>query len=303
VSGEERVIRIGICDYDTSASSFLELSMCADALGFDSVWIGEHLMLPMAYDSTHPISDSVQHHTGPIISPETHLLDPWALLGGVATRTSRVLLATGIYLLPLRHPLLTARAAATLAELSGGRFRLGVGAGWLREEFDALDIPFEQRFSRTEETLEILRAAWSGGTVTHDGDHFQIDSVQVCDEAVQVPIVLGGNSLPALRRAARLGDGWMSSGTPTFEEALVLRDQLVALRDATGFTGEFPLYFRIERPDPSLVEKYEREGFTNLLIWADQVSKGADDDLRTNLAALANDLGIEPPLVAEHEES
>jgi probable F420-dependent oxidoreductase len=258
-------------------------------------------MLPMAYDSAHPISDSVQHHTGPIISPETHLLDPWALLGGVATRTSRVLLATGIYLLPLRHPLLTARAAATLAELSSGRFRLGVGAGWLREEFDALGIPFEQRFSRTEETLEILRAAWAGGTMSHHGEHFQIDSVQVCDEAVQVPIVLGGNSLPALRRAARLGDGWMSSGTPTFEEALVLRDQLVALRDATGVTGEFPLYFRIERPDPSLVEKYEREGFTNLLFWADQVSKGAHDDLRTNLAAIANDLGIEPPRNVGHE--
>jgi alkanesulfonate monooxygenase SsuD/methylene tetrahydromethanopterin reductase-like flavin-dependent oxidoreductase (luciferase family) len=169
-----------------------------------------------------------------------------------------------------------------------------VGAGWLREEFDALGIPFEERFSRTVETLSVLRSAWAGGAFTHHGEHFQIDAVQVCDGPIHVPLVLGGNSAPALRRAAQLGDGWMSSGTPSFEEALELRDQLVSLRDATGIKGEFPLYFRIERPKRSLVEAYEREGFTNVLFWADQIPKSTDDGLLTDLAIIAHDLGIEP---------
>ena len=288
------MIQVGICDYNTTASKFLELSCCADELGFHSVWMGEHLMLPMAYESQHPFSGSVQHHTGPLVDPTTHLLDPWAMFGGVATRTSHVVLGTSIYLLPLRHPVLTARAAATLSELSGGRLQLGIGAGWLREEFDVLGIPFEQRFSRTEETLSVLRSAWAGGTFTHQGEHFHIESVQVCDVPVAVPLVLGGNSAPALRRAARLGDGWISSGTPTFDEALLLRDQLVSLRDATGIKGDFPMYFRIERPDLAVVEAYEREGFTNLFFWADQIPRQPGEDLLAALAKVARDLGIQP---------
>ena len=196
-------------------------------------------------------------------------------LAAAAARTSRLLLATGIYLLPLRQPLLTARAGATLAELSGQRVLLGVGAGWLREEFDALGVPFDERYSRLVETVEILRTAWAGGPFSHHGRHFDIDSVQLCEDPVRVPLILGGNGPLALRRAAALGDGWMSSGTPQFEEAMVLRDRLTALRQAAGRRGEFPLWFRIANPDPALVERYRREGFTNLLVWADQVKSDA----------------------------
>ena len=121
-----------------------------------------------------------------------------------------------------------------------------------------------------------------------------MDSIQVCETPVAVPLILGGNSAPALRRAARLGDGWISSGTPSFDEARVLRDQLVTLREATGEQGEFPLYFRIERPDPALVEAYEREGFTHLLFWADQIPAGPDDELMASLRSIAHDLGVDP---------
>jgi probable F420-dependent oxidoreductase len=287
------VINVGICDYDTTAARLLEVSCLADELGFESVWLGEHLVLPVGYESTHPTTGSVQHHTGPIVSPDTHLLDPWAMLGGIASRTQRLLLATGIYILPLRHPLLTARAAATVAELSYGRLRLGIGAGWLREEFDSLGIPFEQRFSRTVETLAVLRAAWAGGPIKHRGVHFHVDGVQVCGSPVTVPLVLGGNSPSALRRAAEMGDGWMSSGTPTLEEAIRLRDQLASLRDASGNHGDFPLYFRIPRPDSRLVETYEREGFTHVLFWADQIPNGSVDGLRAEMSIIADSLGLQ----------
>ena len=110
-----------------------------------------------------------QHHSGPIIDPDTELVDPLVMLGAAAAVTSRLRLATGIYILPLRHPLATARSACTVQELAEGRFVMGVGSGWLAEEFAALDQPFDDRSSRFEESIAVLRAAWRGGELIHDG--------------------------------------------------------------------------------------------------------------------------------------
>ena len=163
-------------------------------------------------------------------------------LGAVAGATTRIGLATGMYILPLRHPLAVARATCTLQEVSGGRFRLGIGAGWLREEFVALDVPFESRGARLEEAVEVVRRAWRGGPFAYRGDHFAFDEVQITPRPTPVPLVLGGNSPRALRRAATLGDGWFSSGTPSLPEAIRMRDELSRLRDQTGRgTGPLPL--------------------------------------------------------------
>ena len=140
-----------------------------------------------------------------IIDPRTELLDPWVFLGAVAAATKRLRLATGMYIAPLRHPLITARAAATLHEVSDGRFMLGVGAGWLREEFAALDVPFDERGSRLDETIEILRMGWRGGPFEFHGTHFDLGPVQVSPRPMAIPLVLGGNTGPALRRAAVCG--------------------------------------------------------------------------------------------------
>ena len=148
--------------YDVTPSEVAEIAVAAEAAGFDSLWLGEHLLLPAGYDAVHPTKDEATERAAPIVATGTRLSDPLVALAAAAARTDRIRLATGIYLVNLRHPLVTARAAATLQDLAGGRFVLGVGSGWLREEFDALAIPFEERGARLEESLHILRRGLGG---------------------------------------------------------------------------------------------------------------------------------------------
>jgi alkanesulfonate monooxygenase SsuD/methylene tetrahydromethanopterin reductase-like flavin-dependent oxidoreductase (luciferase family) len=200
-----------------------------------------------------------------------------------------------MYILPLRHPLITARAACTLHAASRGRFVLGLGAGWLREEFEALDVPFDERSGRFTETIDILRRAWAGGPFEHRGSHFSFGPVQVASDPVKVPLVFGGNGPRALRRAAVLGDGWFSSGTPTFDEARRLRDQLYAIRAEHGVTGPFSCHVRVEGFDPSLVARYADEGIDNIVFWADQIwPSGTLEEKRAALFEAARALSFAP---------
>ena len=290
-------MRIGISAYDMTATGLLDLASAADAAGFDTLWLGEHLFLPVAYEAEHPTSggDAHKHHTGPVVSPETELLDPLVELAAVAGATRRIRLATGIFILPLRHPLATARAAATLQEVSCGRFLFGVGFGWLEEEFDALGIPFDERVGRFEESIDVMRAAWAGGPFEHHGRHFSFDTVQLTTRPVPVPLILGGNSPRALRRAARLGDGWFSSGTPDLDEAQRLRDELHRLRHDAGRTEPVRVFVRVEPADPAMIERYAAAGFDDVAVWADQLwAPGRGTDPPAALAAAADRLGIAP---------
>jgi probable F420-dependent oxidoreductase len=266
-------MKIGLTAYNVHALEFQELARAADAAGFDSLWLGEHVVLPSGYSTAHPTTrqGSEQHHTGPIIDPATELVDPLVQLGAAAAVTARIRLATGVYILPLRHPLATARSACTVQELATGRLVLGIGCGWLAEEFAALDQPFEERVSRFEESIAVLRSAWRGGEMTHQGTHFSISGVQVTKRPTVIPLILGGNSDKALRRAARLGDGWFSSGTPTFDEAVGMRTELEQLRRDAGEERPFELIFRMKGCDPSIARRYEDAGFENVVIWTDQV--------------------------------
>jgi probable F420-dependent oxidoreductase len=286
---------ISISAYDMSAPEFLDLAAAADAAGFDAVWLGEHVVLPVDYASEHPTHGGAdeQHHGGPIVQPDTELLDPWVALGAAAGSTRRLRLATGMYIVPLRHPLMTARAACTLHAASGGRFVLGLGAGWLREEFDVLGVPFAERARRFEETVEILRRAWAGGPFDYHGDHFSIRPVQLVSSPCAIPLVFGGNSDRALRRAALLGDGWFSSGTPNFDDARRLRDRLHAIRAEHGLTAPFRCYFRVEGFDPAVVEDYAKEGIDDLVFWADQLwPPGGREDKQAVLTRSAEALSL-----------
>jgi probable F420-dependent oxidoreductase len=265
-------MRLGLSSYNITASDFTELTRAANDLGFESMWLGEHIVLPLAYGSEHPTTNgsTVQHHTGPIIDPNTILIDPLVAFGAAAAVSDRLTLATGIYLIPLRHPILIARATATLQDLCGGRFLLGAGSGWLREEFDALGIGFDGRAGRFDETIDALRALWSGDVVTHHGPHFQFGPVQLGPQPVHVPLILGGNTDPALRRVAARADGWFSSGTPSFEDALTLRERIDAHVTAAGRTRPLPLWFRSAAPDAAALDQYRREGFDEVVLWADR---------------------------------
>ncbi len=286
-------MRIGLSAYDMTAADLLELVRAADEVGFDSLWLGEHVFHPQDYTSVHPGHEVKQHHTGPLVQERTHLLDPLVTLAAAAATTRRIRLATGVFVLPLREPLLVARAAASLAEISGGRFVLGVGAGWLAEEFDALGVPFRARGRRLDESLAVLRGCLAGGPFAYDGEIFDFAALEMVATPVDVPLVIGGNSDAALRRAARTGDGWFSSGTPDFAEAVRLRDRLLELREELGKQAEpFETVVRIEGADPQDVHRYGAAGFDHVVIWADQVwpEGGSLEEKRARLMQAARAL-------------
>ncbi len=198
---------------------WVEAAEAADQLGFESAWLPEHLVLPLAMaGSPHA---GAEH---PPIPPTTQLFDPAALLSFVAAHTTSLRLGTYVYLLGLRHPFITARAFATLDWVSGGRAVIGAGAGWLRSEWEALGIDPATRGARLDEAIVVCRRLWTEETIAHDGPNFAFAEVAFEPKPVQrpIPILIGGESPAALRRAGRLGDGWIGMGsTPESAPAAV----------------------------------------------------------------------------------
>lgn len=285
-------MKIGLTAYDIPAPDFTTLAVAADRAGFESLWLGEHIVIPVDYASAHPTTalPDAKHITGPVVAPDTELVDPLVALGAAAALTQRIELATGIFVIPLRHPLAIARSASTVQDLADGRFVLGVGFGWLHEEFEALDIPFRQRVGRFEESLEILRIAWAGGAMEYHGRYFDIAAVQIAERSITVPLILGGNSDAALARAVRLGDGWFASGTPTVDAALELRRKITELREAGSRSDEpFRIIVRIADAEAATIERYAEAGFKEVLVWADQLwDLGAPADERAERFAEAS---------------
>lgn len=211
----------------------VELAAVAEGLGVHGVALPEHVCVPVQVESDYP-------YTGrrAVLPVETELPDPIVLATGLGASTTRLRFMTHVLLVPLRHPVLLAKDVATAAALTGGRLDLGVGVGWLREEFDALGIPFRRRGSRMDEALPLLRRLWTGEPVGHQGEHFAFEPVAVRPvPPAPVPLLVGGQSEAALRRAARLGDGWVGVN-PTIDELSHLLQQLGDERRAAGREAE-----------------------------------------------------------------
>ncbi len=204
----------------------------AEALGFESVWLPEHLVFPPVIRSRYPYAED---GIAPI-RPRTPLLDPFVLLAHVAARTQRIRLGTNVYLPALRHPIASARMIVTLDVLSSGRLTLGVGAGWLEEEFAALGIDFASRGARLRECVRAWRVLWEQPEPQFSGRFFSFGPVVFEPKPVQrpgPPILFGGESEAALRRAAALGDGWYGvRHTPESVRAQIQR--LQRLREEAG---------------------------------------------------------------------
>ncbi len=194
-----------------SAEGAAAVGRAAEAAGIDSLWTVEHVVYPDEYGSTYPYDDSGRM----AMAPDTDLTDPLTWLTWVGAHTSTLRLATGILILPERNPVVLAKQLGTMDALTGGRIDLGIGVGWLREEFDALGIPWERRGARTDEYVAAMRTLWSGNSVSFDGDFVSFSGVSSNPKPVNgsVPIVIGGHSDAAARRAGRLGDGfWPGKG-------------------------------------------------------------------------------------------
>lgn len=195
----------------------------AEAVGVESLWTVEHVAVPKGYGSQYPYAKSGKM-PGPENSP---IPDPLIWLCYAAAVTQKIKLGTGVLILPQRHPFYVAKELATLDQLSQGRAILGVGIGWLEEEFRALGIPFEQRASRTEESIQALRSLWGENASEFSGKHYRWGAVESNPKPVQkpgVPIVIGGHVPGAAKRAARCGDGFFPVRSDTLAELLdVLR--------------------------------------------------------------------------------
>jgi len=182
------------------------LARGAEAAGFESVWTVEHVIYPEGYESTYPYDPSGKM----VMSASTPLPDPLLWLAFVAAATETLRLGTGILILPQRNPVVLAKEVATLDHLSGGRVELGIGVGWLREEFDALGIPWERRGARTEEHMAVMRALWDQDHASFHGELYDFDDVSSNPKPVngRVPIHVGGHTRAAAERAGRVGDGF-----------------------------------------------------------------------------------------------
>jgi probable F420-dependent oxidoreductase len=200
-----------------------EATVVAERLGFESVWLPEHLVFTRAMSrSPHP---GEEH---PPVPPDTPIYDAFAYLAYLAARTERLRLGTHVFNVGLRHPFTVARGVQTVDLLSKGRFEFGIGASWLEEEWRATGLDFATRGRRVDETIEVCKSLWTEATVTHHGEFFSFDEVVFEPKPVQQPrppILVGGESNAALRRAARLGDGWLGMGH-TFESAAPKIDRL-----------------------------------------------------------------------------
>lgn len=197
----------------TTAEGVVQLAEVAESAGFESIWTVEHVIWPSSYDSAYPYSDDGKMPG----KASTPLPDPLIWLAFAAAHTSTVRLATGIVILPQRNPLVLAKEVATLDTLCGGRLDLGIGVGWLEEEFEALGIPFADRGPMTDDYVAAMRALWASDDASHDGPFASFADVSSNPKPAQgsVPIVVGGHSKAAARRAGRLGDGFFpGKGSP-----------------------------------------------------------------------------------------
>ena len=214
--------------------SALEVCRRAEAAGFESVWGGEHVVLPTSIESRYPYTVD-----GKIpATPDTPIPDPLIWLAFAAAAAPTVRLGTCILIVPQRNPLVLAKELATLDALSGGRLELGIGVGWLKEEFDALGVPWERRGARTDEYIAAMRALWAGPHAEFHGEFVDFEPATCSPRPVQasIPVHVGGDTDAAIQRAVRLADGYFpGESDPAKLGALIAR-----LREAAERAGRDP---------------------------------------------------------------
>jgi probable F420-dependent oxidoreductase len=236
-SFEEDTVKFGLAfasSMGTDPESALEVCRRAERAGFDSVWGGEHVIRPRRIESSYP-------YTADGVMPgedETPIPDPLIWLAYVAAAAPSLRLGTCILIVPQRNPVVLAKELATLDHLSGGRVDLGIGVGWLEEEFRALGVPWERRGARTDEYVAAMRALWAGPHAEFHGEFVDFEPATCSPRPVHgsIPILVGGDTSAAIRRAARLADGYFPGTTDPEDLAGLIRQ----LRDAADRAGRKP---------------------------------------------------------------
>lgn len=257
---------------------FLDATLEAEKLGYESVWLPEHLVFPTEMGgSPFPGDDH------PPVPPNTPVFDAFAYLSYLAGRTTEIRLGTNIYLLGLRHPFVAARAVQTFDIVSGGRAEIGIGAGWLREEWTAAGLDPRTRGRRLDEALAICKRLWTEEVVTHDGDFYAFDSVMFEPKPVQrpyPPIHVGGESEAALQRAARSCNGWLGLHHTLESVAQPIRRLRELLSEFGRSEERFEIIVGATLEDRDDVNRWEDAGVTRIVTSPWRRSPEAVEGLR-----------------------
>jgi len=215
-----------------TGDDYIRVAQHAETLGYHSIWLGDHIVIPEQIVAPYPYTKD-----GSVgFARNCPWPDPFVLLAAIGVATKTILLGTSVVIVPYRNPLHVAKAVATVDLVSRGRYQFGVGIGWLKEEFDALGEPFRERAARTREYLQVMKALWSGETASFQGKYFSFPTLHSNPLPVQKPhppIIFGGESTPALKRIADLGDGWQPGPIPVE----VFRERLNKLRTLMSERG------------------------------------------------------------------
>jgi len=239
------------------------LAKTAEQVGFDGVTVAEHIFYPQNLKSEHPYSASAFEATA-------LWSEVWTSISAMAAVTERLLFTTAVNVLPMFNPYDYAKTLATLAHISNDRVIVGAGVGWMKEEFDAMNVDFRSRGRRCDEMIALIRELWREGPTTFQGEFFQCDEVLMLPSPEKpLPIWIGGKSEIALRRAARLGDGWMGTGE-TLPESFALVERLHELRKEYG-RDHLPFGIMTIQPANTYSDedfaRMQKLGFTDIANW------------------------------------
>jgi probable F420-dependent oxidoreductase len=235
--------------------------------GFESIWVPEHVVLFEDYASSYPYSPDGKFPGG----ADSGMLEPLTALTYLAAVTDRVRLGTGICLVPQRNPVYTAKQVTDLDNLSGGRVDFGVGVGWLREEFEAVAMPFEKRGQRTDEHLAVMKSLWTEEVSSFDGELYQLPACSMYPKPVQTPhppIHVGGESDAAMRRVARHAQGWFSFNRlpDDLPEPLGRLDRILGEHDRSRSDIVLTVCPYFNAVTPEMVEQYAAAGVDRLVV-------------------------------------
>jgi probable F420-dependent oxidoreductase len=244
----------------------LPMAKASDELGYSGIYIPDHLFNAKNLESRYTYSTA--EDGSPFWEKETDWPDPMCMISAMAAVTTNTLFTTGVYVAPLRDLISAVKTVGTAAVISDNRLRLGVGVGWCREEFEQTGQEFTTRGKRLDEMIPAMRALLAGGWVEYHGTYYDVPECQINPSPSKpVPILGGGHSAPAFRRAATLCDGWIAAGAYSEQEAW---DHLASLKTALKEAGrehdDFLIYMSImEMPSVDLYRRFEEAGVTDLV--------------------------------------
>ncbi len=267
----------------TSPALIIEAARAIEERGFHAIWAPEHVVFFEEYRSRYPYAED-----GKLRGFGGGMIDPWTLLSFVAAHTKRVRLGSAVCLIPQRNPVYTAKQIADLDFLSGGRVDFGIGVGWLKEEFDALQVPFERRGARARDYIGVMKALWTEEVASFEGEFYTLPPCVQNPKPAQdphPPLFFGGESEAALRRVADLGGGWMGANLlpEDMPDKLARLDTLLEERGRTR--ADIKIYVLPNRaPKPELFQRYAELGVEQVIHL---VPLKHIDDVRARLDRMA----------------